>query len=118
MNAILHDLVLKVLPVDDAQVESLEEGRDSRKEADALNSAGLCLIEESTDKEAACAFSHCVAVNCDRTDFGEMTAVDVQRRAAQELAGAGFGHGEGVNVLGYLVAGTGKEGSVAGEAVD
>jgi len=118
MNAILHDLVLKVLPVDNAQVESLEEGRDSRKEADALNSAGLCLIEESMDKEAACAFSHRVAVNCHRTDFGEMTAVDVQRGAAEELAGDGFGHGEGVNVLGYLVVGTGKEGSITGEAVD
>ena len=117
-DAVLHDLVLEVLAVGDVQVETLEEGRDSRKEADALDSTGFCLIEESLDEQTACPFSHCVRVNGDGADLGEMAAVDMKGGTADELAGGSLDYGEGVNISGNLVVGTRQKGSIRSEAVD
>jgi hypothetical protein len=117
-EAVLHDLVLEVLPVGEAQVETLEKSRDSCKETDALDSADFCLIEESVDEKTACSFSHCARVDGDGSDLGEVGAIDVKRGTADELAGVCLNDGEGVNVLADLVVGTRQKGSVTGEAVD
>ena len=96
----------------------LEECGDAGEETDALNSAGFGLIEEGVDEQTAGSMSLGVGMDDDGADLGEVLAVDVKRGTADELAGAGFDDGEGVDVGADFEVGASEEGAVAGEAVD
>ena len=96
----------------------LEEGGDAGEETDALDAAGFGLIEEGADEQAAGSVSLGVGMDNDGADLGEVLAVDVKSGTADELAGAGFDDGEGVDVGGDFEVGAAEEGAVAGEAVD
>ncbi len=102
----------------DAEVEVIEEVGDASEETDAFDAAGFGLIEEGVDEQAAGSVSFGLGTNGDGTDLGEVRAIDVESGAAEELAGAGFNDGEGVDVLADLRVTPGKQGSVVGEAMD
>ena len=102
----------------DAEVEVLEESGDAGEETDALDAAGFRLIEEGLHEQAAGSMSLGVGMDDDGTDLGEVLAVDVEGGTADELAGAGFDDGEGVDVGADFEVGASEEGAVAGEAVD
>ena len=86
MHAVLHYLVAQGAMLDDAEVEVLEEGRNAGEEADALDAAGLGLVEEGADEKAAGPASFGVRPDNDGTDLGEVRAVDVECSTADELA--------------------------------
>jgi hypothetical protein len=115
---VLQHFVAESLMVGDAEVEVLEEGGDAGEETDALDSAGFGLIEEGVNQQAAGSVSLGVGMNDDGADLGEVRAVDVKRGTADELAGAGFDDGEGVDVGADFEVGASEECAVAGEAVD
>jgi len=102
----------------DAEVEVLEETGDAGEETDALDAAGLGFIEEGVNEQAAGSVSLGVGMDDDGADLGEVLAVDVKSGTADELAGAGFDDGEGVDVGADFEVGAAEEGAVAGEAVD
>ena len=102
----------------DAEVEVLEESGDAGEETDAPDAAGLGLIEEGVNEQAAGSVSLGFGMDDDGADFGEVRAVDVKSGTADELAGAGFDDGEGVDVGTDFEVGAAEECSVAGEAVD
>ena len=102
----------------DAEVEVLEESGDAGEETDAPDAAGLGLIEEGVNEQAAGSVSLGVGMDDDGADLGEVLAVDVKSGTADELAGAGFDDGEGVDVRADFEVGAAEEGAVAGEAVD
>ena len=77
-NAVLCQFVLEGVTVGDAEVEVFEEGWDAGEETDALNSAGVGLIEEGADQEASGSLSLDVGMDNDRADLGKVWAVDVE----------------------------------------
>jgi hypothetical protein len=96
----------------------LEESGDAGEETDALDAAGLGLFEEGADEQAAGPVSLAVGLDDDGADLGKVRAVDVEGGTSDELAGAGFDDGEGVDVRADLEVGAAEEGAVAGETVD
>ncbi len=102
----------------DAEVEVLEESGDAGEETDALDAAGFGLIEEGLHEQAAGSVSLGVRMDDDGTDLGEVLTIDVESGASDELAGAGFDDGEGVDVGADFEVGAAEECAVAGEAVD
>jgi len=96
----------------------LEESGDAGEETDALDSACFGLIEEGVDEQAAGSASLGVGMDDDGADLGEVRAVDVKSGTADELVGAGFDDGEGLDVGADFEVGAAEEGAVAGEAVD
>src|SRR5258705_1862540 len=95
---VLQDFVAEGLMFGDAEVEVLEESGDAGEETDALDAAGLGLIEEGADQQAAGPVSLGVGMDDDGADLGEVLAVDVKRGTADELVGAGFDDGKGGDV--------------------
>ena len=75
-----------------------EEIGDAGEETDALDAGGFGLIAEGADEEAAGPVALGFRADNDRTDLGQVLAVDVECRAADELAGCRFDDGEGVDV--------------------
>ena len=118
VRAVFLYFVVKGLMVGDAEVEVFEEGRDACEEADALDATGFGLIDEGVDEKAASSASLGVGIDDDRADLSEVLAVDVECRAADELSGAGFDDGEGVDVGADLRIRAVEEGAVGGEALD
>ena len=118
MYTVLQDLIAEGLTFGDAELEVLEEGGDAGEETDALDAAGLGLIEEGMDGQAAGSVSLDVGMDDDGADLDEVLAVDVKSGTADELTGAGFDDGEGVDVGADFEVGAAEEGAVAGEAVD
>jgi hypothetical protein len=118
VNAVLQYFVREGLTFGDAEVEVLEESGDAGEETDALDAAGFSLIEEGVNQQTAGSVSLGVGMDDDGADLGEVRAVDVKRGTADELAGAGFDDGEGVDVGADFEVGAPEEGAVAGEAVD
>jgi hypothetical protein len=116
VHAVFHYFVAQEVTVGDAEVEVFEEGGNASEEADALDAAGFGLIEEGMDEKAAGAVALGVGPDDDGADLGEVRAVDVEGGAADELAGAGFDDGEGVDVFADFRVGAVEEGAVAGEA--
>ena len=102
----------------DAEVEVLEKTGDAGEEADALDAAGFGLIEKGVNEQAAGTVSLGIGMDDDGADLGEVRAVDVKSGTADELAGACFDDGEGVDVGADFEVGATEEGAVAGEAVD
>ncbi len=84
---------------DDAKVEVIKKCGYASEEADAPDASGFGLIEKCVDEQTASAVPFGVGMDGDRTDFGEVRAVDVERSTTDELAGAGFDDGEGLDVL-------------------
>jgi hypothetical protein len=76
------------------------------------------LIEEGANQQAAGPVSLAVGMDDDGADLGKVWAVDVEGGTADELAGAGFDDGEGVDVGADFEVGASEEGAVAGETVD
>jgi len=103
---------------DDAEVEVFEEGGDAGEEAHALDVGGFGLIEEGLDEEAASPVSFVVRADDDGADLGEVLAVDVERGTADELTGAVFDDGEGVDVRADFRVTPRKQSAVVGEAVN
>lgn len=66
------------MTVGDAEVEVFEEGWDAGEETDALDSAGVGLIEEGAYQEASGSASLDVGMDNDRADLGKVWAVDVE----------------------------------------
>jgi len=118
VDAVLLDFVAEGLMVGDAEVEVLEEGGDAGEEADAPDAGGFSLIEEGVNEQAAGAVSLAVGMDDDGANLGEVRAVDVECGTSDELTGAGFDDGEGVDVCADFEVGASEEGAVAGEAVD
>ena len=116
--AILQHFVGQGVTFGDAEVEVLEESGDAGEETDALDSAGFGLIEEGVNEQAAGSVSLGFGMDDDGADLGEVLAVDVKSGTADELAGAGFDDGEGVDVGADFEVGAAEECAVAGEAVD
>ena len=104
--------------VGDAEVEVFEESGNACEETDALDVAGLDLIEKGADEKAACSTPFGLRVNDDGADFREVLTVDMECSAADELMGGGFDDGEGADVSADLRIGASKQGAVGGEAVD
>ena len=102
----------------DAEVEVLEESGDAGEETDACNAAGFGLIEEGMDEQAAGSVTLGVGMDDDGADLGEVLAVDVEGGTADELAGAGFDDGEGMDVCADFEVGAAEEGAVTGETVN
>lgn len=102
----------------DAEVEVLEECRDAGEEADALDSTGLGLIEESADEQTAGSMSLVVGSDSDRADFRQVLAVDVEGGTTDELARGIFDDGEGVDVRADFRVAPGEQGAVVSEVVD
>jgi hypothetical protein len=100
------------------EVEALEETGDTGEETDALDAGGFSLSEEGVNEQAAGSVSLGFGMDDDGADLGEVWAVDMKRGAADELAGAGFNDGEGVDVGADFRVGAAEEGAVAGEAFD
>ena len=98
LRAVLCYFVAKDVAVGDAEVEVFEEVGDAGEEADALDAAGFGLIEEGADEEAAGSLALGFRADDDGADLGQVLAVDVECRAADELAGCRFDDGEGVDV--------------------
>jgi hypothetical protein len=118
VHAVFHHFVGQGLMVGGAEVEVFEEGWDAREEADALDAAGFGLVAKSADEQATSSASLGFRADGDGTDLGEVRAVDVESGAADELVGAGFNDGEGVDILADLCVTPGKQGTVVGEAMD
>ena len=98
VDAILQHFVGQGVTFGDAEVEVLEEGGDAGEEADALDAAGLGLIEEGVNEQAAGSASLGVGMDDDGADLGEVWAVDVERGTADELVGVGFDDSKGGDV--------------------
>ncbi len=118
VRTVLRHFVAEDLTFGDAEVEVFEEGGDAGEETDAADAAGFGLIEEGADEQAAGSVSLGVGADDDGADLGEVRAVDVERGAADELAGGRFDDGEGVNVCADLSVAPGEQGAIVGEAVD
>ena len=103
---------------DDAKVEVIKKCGYASEEADAPDARGFGLIEKGVDEQTASAVPFGVGMDGDRTDFGEVWPVDMERSTTDELAGAGFDDGEGLDVLADFGVGAVQEGVVVGEAVD
>ena len=103
---------------DDAKVEVIKKCGYASEEADAPDAGGFGLIEKGVDEQTAGAVPFGVGMDGDRTDFGQVLAVDVERSTTDELAGAGFDDGEGLDVLADFGVGAVQEGVVVGETVD
>src|SRR5258708_1877916 len=115
---VLQHLVTEGLMVGDAEVKVLEEGGDAGEETDALDAAGFGLIEKGVNEQAAGSVSLGFGMDDDGANLGEVRAVDVKSGTADELVGAGFDDGEGVDVGADFEVGAAEEGAVAGEAGD
>jgi len=118
VNAVFRHLVLEDLMFGDVEMEVLEEGGDASEEADAFDAAGLGLIEEGPDEQAAGPASLSVGMDYDGTHLCKVWAVDLERGATDELAQVVFHDGEGFDVLADLRVTPGKQGAVVSEAVD
>ncbi len=103
---------------DYAKVEVIKKCGYASEEADAPDTGGFGLFEKCVDEQTAGAVPFGVGMDGNGTDFGEMWAVDVQRSTTDELAGAGFNDGEGLDVFADFGVGAVQEGVVVGEAVD
>ena len=95
-----------------AEVEVFEEGGDAGKEADAFDAAGFGLIEKSANEETASSASLGVGTYDNRADLSEVLAIDMEGSTADELAGAGFDYGEGLDIGADLRRGAVEEGAV------
>jgi len=118
VHAVLQYFVAQGVAIGDAEVEVVEESGDAGEETDALDAAGFGLIEEGVDEQAAGPASLGLRMDDDGANLGEVRAVDVEGGTADELAGAGFDDGEGVDVRADFEVGASEEGAVAGEAFD
>ena len=118
VDAVLQYFVGQCQTFGDAEAEVLEEGWNASEETDALDAAGLGLIEEGVDEETAGSASLGVGMDDDGADLGEVLAVDVERGTADELARAGFDDGEGIDVCTDLRVTPREKCAVVGEAVD
>jgi len=116
--AVFEDLVAQGLPVCDAEVEVLEEGRDAGEETDAFDAELVSLMKERADEQAASAVAGCAGTNDDGAHFCEVWAVDVERGTTDESIGLCFNDGEGVDVFADLRVGAMEEGAVVTEAFD
>jgi hypothetical protein len=117
-NAILRHLVGQGIVVGDAEIEMFEEGGNACEQADALDAAGLGLMEKGADEKAACSTPFGFRVNDDGANLREVLTVDMECSAADELMGGGFDDGEGADVGADLRIGAAEQGTVGGEAVD
>ena len=70
------------------------------------------------DEETAGSVSLGVGMDDDGADLGEVRAIDVKSGTADELAGAGFDDGKGVDVCTDLRVTPREKRAVVGEAVD
>jgi hypothetical protein len=118
VETVFEHLVAEGVAIVGAEVEVLEEVWDAGEEADALDAARFGLPHELVDELAAGSVAFDVGTDDDGPDLGEVRAVDVEGRTAEELMGVGFDNGKGANVGADFGVGPGKECAVVGEAVD
>ena len=71
----------------DLKAEVFEEGWNAGEEADALDAALFDLTQDGLDEQAACSVSCDVWADDDGAHLGEVWAIDVECRTADELAG-------------------------------
>ena len=118
MYTVLQHFVAEGLTFGDAEVEALEETRNTGEETDAPDAGGFSLSEEGVDEQAAGSVSLGFGMDHDGADLGEVWAVDMKRGTTDELVRGGFDDGEGADIRADFRVAPGEQGAVVGEGVD
>src|SRR5437868_8113329 len=111
--AVLVDLVRKILPLSDRKSLPSEEIRFAGEQANASHAMALGLGQQGFHQTSAAAFALSPGSDGDRSDLGQVRAIQVQRPTADD-APVIFEDHEIADVLANLRQGTRQQRAVAG----